>query len=227
MSGAAHRRGAAHRQCRPIGILGGTFDPIHHGHVRIAEAVAEALALSCVRLVPAARPPHRERPAVEARHRLAMVRLAVADTDRLCVDDRELRRPGPSYSVETMAQLRAAVGETPLVLIMGADAFARLTTWRRWQALFSLTHIAVCARPGSPVQPVDAALRAEYARRVCRDADVWRAAPGGMIVPVRGPRLGISATHIRARLAAGADVRGLLPDAVLDYIRAKQLYIGR
>ena len=212
------------RPCRPIGILGGTFDPVHHGHLRIAEAVAEALALSCIRLVPAARPPHREQPAAAARHRLAMVRLAVAGIDRLCVDDRELRRPGPSYSVETVAQLRAAAGETPLVLIMGADAFARLAAWRRWRALFALTHIAVCARPGSAVRPVDAALRDEYARRVCRDADAWRRDAGGMIMPVRGPRLDISATRIRARLAAGEDVRGLLPDAVLDYIRAQQLY---
>lgn len=215
------------RRPEPVAILGGTFDPVHHGHLRMAVAVADALALSCVRLMPAGCPPHRPPSVAAARHRLAMARLAAAGVERLSVDDRELRRSGPSYSVETLTQLRAAVGAAPLVWILGADAFARLATWRRWRDVLPLAHIAVYARPGSAVRPADAALRAEYARRVCRDRRAWRSTAGGRIVPVSGPQWDISATDIRAKLAQGETVRGLLPDAVLDYIRAQRVYARR
>jgi nicotinate-nucleotide adenylyltransferase len=213
----------------PIGVLGGTFDPVHHGHLRLAEEAADALALERVLLIPAALPNLRAQPRTEARHRLEMARLAARDNPRLAVDARELARAGVSYTVDTLAELRSELGtERALYLILGADAFLRLPAWNRWRALFELAHIAVATRPGYPLQETLATapeLEQEWRARAAANAP--RASACGAIVRVPIPLLEISATDLRARMSQGASVRYLLPAAVLDYIAAHCLYASR
>lgn len=210
----------------PIGLLGGTFDPVHYGHLRLAEEAREALDLAEVRWLPAGQPPHRQVPRVAAAHRLEMVRRAVADNPAFAVDDAETRVDAPSYSVTTLERLRAGMGDRPLVLLMGADAFLGLATWHRWRDLLSLTHIGVAARPGFDLSP--AALPAELAGacadRLGADPCLLRAAPAGRVVQFAMTPLAISASLLRARLAAGLSARYLLPDPVREYIDRQQLY---
>lgn len=212
----------------PIGILGGTFDPVHHGHLRLAEETADACALAQVLLVPAALPNLRAQPRTAPEHRLAMVRLAAQGNPRLAVDDRELRREGTSYTVDTLADLRRERGsEQPLCLILGADAFARLPGWSRWLKLFELAHILVALRPGYDLNERilrNDKLTREWQARLVRNAAELRARPAGLVFRVEIPLLEISATDIRGRLARAASVRYLVPQAVLDYIAAEHLY---
>ncbi len=210
----------------PLGLLGGTFDPVHYGHLRLAEEAREALDLAEVRWLPAGRPPHRQAPRVAAAHRLEMVRRAVADNPAFTVDDAETRVDAPSYSVTTLERLRAGVGGRPLVLLMGADAFLGLATWHRWRELLSLAHIGVAARPGFGLSPaaLPAELAAACAGRLGADPCVLRAAPAGSVVQFDMTPLAISASLLRARLAAGLSARYLLPDPVREYIDRQQLY---
>lgn len=216
---------------RPLGILGGTFDPIHLAHLRLAEEAREALGLDRVRLIPAGQPPHRAAPGSAAVHRLAMVRLAAADNPGLEVDDAEVASPRASYTVPTLERLRRELGATrPLVLILGADAFAGLPEWHRWETIFTLAHVAVANRPGhAPDQrrwpgvlsaPLD---RVCTPRMTCDAADL-ATAPAGRVMPFDMTPLAISATGIRERIAAGRSARYLLPPAVLDYIGNHSLY---
>jgi nicotinate-nucleotide adenylyltransferase len=208
-----------------IGILGGTFDPVHVGHLRVAIELREALALDEVRLVPCGVPPHRGTPAVTAVHRLAMCRLAVDDEPGLSVDPREVERPGPSYMVDTLAALRAEVGaERPLALLLGADAFLALHTWNRWEALRQLAHLVVVHRPGWALD--SAAVAAPLAPLLASRGDaagLRRAAAGGVVFQPVAP-LDVSATALRARVAAGRSIRFLVPDPVWRYIRDNNLY---
>ncbi len=132
----------------PIALLGGTFDPVHYGHLRFADDVRRALGLDEVRLLPARDPPHRAGPAATAADRLAMLRLAVAEFPGLAVEERELRRDGKSYTVLTLEELRHEDPQRPLWLLLGADAFLGLPTWHRWREVFALAHVVVVARPG-------------------------------------------------------------------------------
>ena len=216
----------------PIGIIGGTFDPIHYGHLRLAEELGETLQLAEVRLVPSGTPPHRSAPQVAAEHRLAMVRLAAAGNPRFEVDDRELRRDGPAYTYDTLAGLRAECGvSAPLVLLVGADAFLDFATWHRWHELFGLAHIAVAHRPGFPAERwgerMPQPLAREYAARLMQQPLATHRQPAGGIVVVPFTALDISATAIRERLRMGASPRYLLPDSVIDYIRKQRLYETR
>ncbi len=217
------------RNTGPIGVLGGTFDPIHIGHLRLAEEVADVCKLAVVRFVPAALPPHRATPRVTAAARLEMTRLAIADNPRFTVDDRELKRTGLSYTFDTLTELRREVGATrPLCLVLGADAFLDLATWHRWHELFALAHLVVAHRPGFPVdswgQRMPQPLAREYeARRLMQPlATHW--APAGGIATVAITALDIAATRIRAGLEAGRSQRYLIPDSVLDYIEVRGLY---
>jgi len=208
---------------RRIGILGGTFDPVHIGHLRGALEVAEQMALDELRLVPSARPPHRPQPRVSAEDRLAMVRLAVADVAPLQVDDRELRRARPSWTIETLESLREEIAsDDQLFLLLGWDAFCGLPAWHRWEELLQHCHILVLQRPDSPGEAPEA-LRDLVA---ARNASVPQAieGPAGRIGFIWQTPLEVSATHIRERLADGRSVRFLVPDAVLDYIEAHRLY---
>ena len=213
----------------PIGILGGTFDPIHHGHLRLAEELGVTLRFDAVRLVPSSTPPHRSAPLAAAEHRLAMTRLATAGNNRFKVDEREMRRAGPGYMYDTLSDLRAESGAAqPLVLIVGADAFLEFATWHRWHEIFGLAHIAVAHRPGFPVERwserMPQPLAREYVARLMQQPLAVHLTPAGGIVVVPFTALDISATAIRDMLKAGTSPRYLLPDAVLDYIRAHRLY---
>lgn len=213
----------------PIGVLGGTFDPIHYGHLRLAEELAETLKLDEVRLIPSGTPPHRSSPQVAAEHRLAMVHLATVDNARLRVDECEIRRAGPGYTFDTLEQLRSETGTArPLVLLLGADAFLEFATWHRWHEIFGLAHVAVAHRPGFPVERwaerMPQPLAREYAARRMQQPLAIHLQPAGGIVVVPFTALDLSATAIRDMLRAGASPRYLLPASVLDYIRAHGLY---
>ena len=214
----------------PIGILGGTFDPIHFGHLRLAQEIGEKLKLDHVRFIPTGTPPHRGVPQVSAVHRLAMVKLAVEGNLLFAVDDRETKRAGPGYMVDTLSVLRAEFGANrPLTLLLGADAFLELATWSRWHELFNLAHLVVAHRPGFPVDTwqdrMPQPLAREYASRTMQQPLAVHLAPAGGVVVIAIAALDISATMVRDCMRARASPRYLLPDAVLDYIQTNRLYI--
>jgi len=206
-----------------IGILGGTFDPVHIGHLRGALEVAEQFALDELRLIPSARPPHRGTPQVSAEDRLAMVRCAVAGVPPLTVDDRELRRDRPSYTIDTLESLRRELApDDQLFLVLGWDAFCGLPTWHRWEELLDHCHILVLQRPDIGSEPPESLRNLLAARSVGNPQALC--GPGGNIAFVWQTPLEVSATQIRERLASGRSVRFLVPDAVLAYIHAHGLY---
>ncbi|HTO19085.1 MAG TPA: nicotinate-nucleotide adenylyltransferase [Pseudomonas sp.] len=208
---------------RRVGILGGTFDPVHIGHLRGALEVAELFALDEVRLIPSARPPHRDAPQVSAEDRLAMVRRAVEGVPGLTVDDRELRRERPSYTIDTLESLRSELAaDDQLFLVLGWDAFCGLPSWHRWEELLLHCHLLVLQRPDADVEAPDA-LRNLLAARSVSDPQAL-CGPGGQIAFVWQTPLEISATQLRERLAQGRSIRFLVPDAVLAYIQAHGLY---
>jgi len=208
----------------PIGILGGTFDPIHYGHLRPALDLLEELELAEIRFIPCRIPAHRGTPLITAEQRLALVQLATAGQPGFITDDRELRRDGLSYMVDTLASLREDFGDqTPLCLIVGADAFRELHTWHRWQELPKLAHIVVMQRPGL-LKPLIPVLEAFTAPRLVYDRFALRQKPAGGILFQPVTQLNISATQIRALLARGQSPRYLLPEAVLASIYAQTLY---
>lgn len=199
---------------RPLAVLGGTFDPVHFGHLRIAWESAEALDAE-VRLMPCRNPPHRPPPIANAEQRVALLRTALAGQGRLALDLRELRRTGPSYSIDTMIELRGSIGPMrPLVLLVGADAFAGLAEWHRWEELFDYAHVGVLTRPGKNPQP-DQSLHEAYRRRRCDDPRKLRLEPAGSIAVIRVSALEISSSMIRALLANRRQPRYLLPENVL------------
>jgi len=206
-----------------IGILGGTFDPIHYGHLRTAFELLQVLRLGEVRLVPAARPPHRATPVCSAEQRLAMLRAAAAEQPGFVVDDRELRREGPSYSVITLRELRAEAPARPLCLIVGMDAFLGLPQWHEWQALVDLAHVVVAHRPGWSV-PADGPLGELLARRATDRVEDLHAAPAGRVHVRSVTQLEISSTALRELIVAGHDPRYLLPDSVRAIISGTRCY---
>jgi nicotinate-nucleotide adenylyltransferase len=211
----------------PLGILGGTFDPIHYAHLRLAEELADALDLAQVRLVPASVPPHRASPQVSAAHRADMVALACADNTRFVLDDRECRRAGPSYTVDTLLELRAELGSArSLCLLMGMDAFLGVTTWSRWERLFELAHIVVAHRPGFVLDrgAVPATLTRELDARRAQATRALQQSPAGLVWLQAVTPLDISATAIREAIREQRSPRYLLPDSVLDYIHRSSLY---
>jgi len=207
----------------PIGVLGGTFDPIHLGHLRTALELLEALALEQVRFVPCGEPPHRHLPLRSAELRLAMVQAAVAGEPRFCVDDRELRRAGPSYSVDTLASLRQEFPSRPLCLLLGMDAFGGLAGWHRWTELLDHTHIAIAHRPGWAV-PTDGPLGEILRRHRADSVDAVHASISGSIVVVPVTQLDISSTELRGVLERGGDPRYLVPDSVREIILRSGCY---
>lgn len=211
----------------PLGLFGGTFDPIHLGHLRLAETAREALGLARVRLIPAGQPPHRATPGASGNHRLAMARLATADNPAFEVDAAEVTAAQASFTILTLERLRAELGPArPLVLLLGVDAFLGLPTWRRWTELLDFAHLAVANRPGYTLDTAQMppALADLVARREAAPAALGNA-PAGAIAPFEMTPLAISATDIRARAAAGLSLRYLLPPPVVDYISRHQLYL--
>ena len=213
----------------PLAMLGGTFDPVHYGHLRLADDVRRALTLAEVRLVPAADPPHRPPPKAGARDRVAMLELGVREFPGLVVDTREIARGGKNYTVDTLAALRADLPRTPLLLLLGADQFRSLSSWHRWQALFDLAHLVVVPRPGIALgEELPGAIAREWQARLTGEAQGLRSRIAGSIYVQPVTPQPISSTAIRSALARSggdpAEVAGLLPPAVLAYIESNGLY---
>ncbi len=207
----------------PIGILGGTFDPIHDGHLRPALEVLEALDLAEIRFIPCRQPPHRPQPVAAPAQRLAMLEIAVVGQRGFVVDDRELRRPGPSYMVDTLTSLRTELGSVPLCLLLGADAFHGLPQWHRWREPLALAHLVVLHRPGVDLEFTEP-LRGLVARHRLMDIGGLSQSHAGGIRFQPVTQLDIAATRIRTLLREGRSVRYLLPEPVRTYIREQGLY---
>ncbi len=209
-----------------IGLLGGTFNPIHFGHLRMAQELAESLSLHEVKFIPSANPPHKPLPPVSAEHRAAIVQLAIADNPQFQLDDRELNRAGASYTVDTLESLRSEIGdETSLILIMGSDAFTKFNTWHRWQEIIKLCHIALVQRPVPTNKNVlTKELETFLHNHYTEHADDLHDTSAGLITMQAITPLEISSTAIRQALQLKHSARYLIPDSVLDYIAAKQLY---
>lgn len=207
----------------PIGIFGGTFDPVHFGHLRTALEVLERCGLSALRLMPCGVPPHRLPAVADPDLRLRMLRAALASEPRLTVDERELRRPGPSWMVDSLESLRAEVGERPICLLLGADAFLGLPTWRRWRGICELAHLVVLRRPGHEL-PAQGEIGQLLAERLRTDVAALHGAPGGFIRVESVTQLDISASAIRALVAEGGDPRFLVPDPVRELILSTGCY---
>lgn len=208
---------------RPLGIFGGTFDPIHFGHLRTAFELQQTLGLAEVCFLPTGDPPHRNEPLAAANLRLAMVRAAVADQPGFTVDDREVRRAGVSYSVDTMTELRAEFPDRPICLLLGMDAFLGLPSWHRWQDLFGLAHIVVAHRPGWKA-PTKGPLGELMVDRGTGSVQELHRAPAGKLYIQAVTQLEISSTDLRQIIETNRDPRYLVPDAVREIIRDSRCY---
>jgi nicotinate-nucleotide adenylyltransferase len=196
--------------------------------LRLAEEIVDGFGLDQIHFIPTAVPPHRGKPGASPAHRLAMTRLAIQGNPRFVVDDRELKRPGTSYSVDTLSEIRSGRGDQPMCLLMGADAFAALTTWHRWSELFDLAHVVIARRPGFPLEHLTASLpdplRAQYQRRKSADLASLKSEAAGKIFAHELTALDVSASRLRALIKHNASLRYLLPDAVIAYIEEHKLY---
>jgi len=203
-----------------IGIFGGTFDPVHYGHLRSALEVKELFGLTEVRLVLSAQPPHREQPAATALMRLQMLELAIKNQPGLISDTRELKRQGASYMVDTLTSLRQEFKNESLLLFIGSDAFNQLKTWHQWPHLFDFAHLVVMTRPGFAIQNLDDFFKAKLANELTELTHV----SAGKLYFQQVTQLDISATAIRNMIAEQQNPGFLLPDTVIAYIRQHQLY---
>jgi len=217
---------------RRIGVMGGMFDPVHTGHISAALAALDCLSLDELRLIPCADPFHRDAAVADAEDRLAMLKLAAQVDARLLVDDRELKRQGISYTVDTLLSLHVDFPDSMFVLVLGQDAFQGLSHWHRWQELFELCHICVVNRPvtGHDQRSDDStgrqALKRELARRQVHNPDELFAEHRGRIFLLNKEALQIASNDLRQQLGAGADssVASMLPAAVSHYIAEHNLY---
>lgn len=218
---------AANTKIPAIGILGGTFNPIHFGHLRMAQELADALKLAQVRFIPAANPPHKDMPTISAQQRAEMVQLAIADNHRFVLDKRELLRTGASYSIDTLQSLRDELGATAsITLFMGSDAFSKFDTWHRWQEIIQLCHIALVQRP--QLRGHDTALSKTLEtflhNHYSENPDDIHELPAGIVTMRQVTALDISSTALRQALKSKNSVRYLMPGNVIDYIQSNQLY---
>jgi nicotinate-nucleotide adenylyltransferase len=211
---------------RPIGIFGGTFDPIHYGHLRTAFELGQALELEQVRFLPAGDPPHREAPLAPAALRLEMVGAAIAGEPAFSVDDREIRRAGRSYTVDTLLELRAELPGRSLCLLLGMDAFLGMPGWHRWREIFELAHVAVAHRPGWEA-PATGPLGEVMVDRGTGSVRDLHAVPCGRILIHAVTQLEIASTELRQLLLGGRDLRYLVPEAVRDIILRTGCYAAR
>jgi len=208
----------------PVGILGGTFDPVHNGHLGLARETCRSCGLAQVRLVPVHSPPHRAKPLALPRQRLEMLRLATAGETGLCVDDREQKRSGTSYTIDTLRSFRDEYGSRSLCLILGADAFCSLAGWHQWKQLIEYAHFIVARRPGTRNAMGDPGLVEMYNERLTTALQDLSAYPAGKIYEVDITERDISSSRIRALIGQGREVDGLLPGNVISYIRTEGLY---
>jgi nicotinate-nucleotide adenylyltransferase len=208
---------------RPIGIFGGTFDPIHYGHLRTALELKARLDLATVHFVPCANPPHRTAPMSDGRLRLRMVEAAIRNEAGFVADARELERAGPSYTVDTLASFRAEFASRSLCLLLGMDAFLGLPEWHRWRELSTLAHVVVAHRPGWEA-PTSGPLGELLRERRAGSAAELTASPAGFVHVQPVTQLEISGTDLRDSLRAGRDPKFLLPDSVRQIILETECY---
>lgn len=209
---------------RPMGVFGGTFDPIHYGHLRTAFEMLQALRFRDVRFIPCGDPPHRGTTYADAELRFRMVQVAIAGQDGFISDDREIRRDGPSYTIDTLNSLRAEFPDRSLGLILGMDAFLGLPNWHRWDEILDVAHIVVAHRPGwraPDIGPLGELLSEHGTHRV---KDLHDATQGRIHIHAV-TQLEISSTEIRDLVAAHRDPRFLMPDAVRDVIEESNVYM--
>ena len=206
---------------KPIGVFGGTFDPIHFGHIEPVLEVCRATGISEVRYVPNSRPGHRSQPGTDARHRWHMTLLALEGHRELIADDREIRRTGISYTVPTLRSMRSEFGLRPLCLILGIDAFLQIHRWHWWADVLKLANVIVMDRPGTTAPHQ---LPGWWARALNSNPRVLYETMSGNIIHIAVNRVDISATDIRYRFRHGQSVAGLLPDSVSDHIEQIGLY---
>ena len=207
-----------------IGLLGGTFDPIHHGHLRLALECAAMAGFTHTHLIPAHLAPLRPPPVASAAQRLRMVELAIAGADNLRANPVEVGRAGPSYTVDTLTALRREAAADSLCLILGQDAFLKLRAWRHWELILDLAHLVIAARPGQVDAVADPVLRQLQERHGVTDAAALRRRAAGCILSLTIPALDISATRIRQSIAAGRSVHFLMPEPVIQFIQQEALY---
>ncbi len=208
---------------KPIGILGGTFDPIHNGHLHIANTIYQRLNLQAVHLIPCYEPVHRDAPLASAQDRLAMVKLATADQPGLIADDREITRGGPSFMIDTLHSLRQDFAHTPLCLIMATDAFEYFDKWKNWQEIAAIAHLVVVNRDDYPLPNV-AALQTLLAKNQSENPQALKQTLGGRIYFIQIPKVDVSGTEIRRLITHNKTPKGMLPETVLNYIQTHQLY---
>jgi nicotinate-nucleotide adenylyltransferase len=210
----------------PIGLFGGTFDPIHYGHLRTAFELLQGLKLAQVRFLPTGDPPHREDPLAPSELRLEMVRAAVAGQAGFGVDDREIRRQGVSYTIDTLTEVRAELPQRSLCLMLGMDAFLGMPTWHRWREIFELCHVVVAHRPGWKA-PITGPLGEVMVDRGTGSVRDLHSSSAGRIYVRAVTQLEIASTDLRALIMSGQDLRYLVPDAVRDIILRSGCYAGR
>ncbi len=209
---------------RLIGILGGTFDPIHNGHIGLAVEAHEQLKLDQVRFIPVHIPPHRETPYASANHRRSMIELAIKDKPNLYIDLRELKNETISYSINTLKSLRHEFADDSLCLILGRDAFNKIDSWKDWQELLHYAHIIVANRPNESLDNVSAELKTWIEKYQTRDQELIKKNLSGHIYYINIPMLNISSSMVRQHYKDGETVDNLLPTVIQDYIKNNHLY---
>jgi nicotinate-nucleotide adenylyltransferase len=213
-----------HWPIEPIALMGGTFDPIHYGHLRCAEEARVKLGLETLFLLPAGNPVHRATPQASNAQRLEMLRLAQIEFPGLAIDQRELVREGPSYMVDTLQEIRTQWPEKPLLLLIGQDSANELNSWHRWQELFELAHLIILSRPGSNV-----AYRPELQRQITRrqvdDPEALSTQKAGFVLPLQVTAIDVCATTIKSMIRLGRSPNAMLPERVMTYIRENGLYL--
>mgnify|MGYP003971491809 FL=1 len=213
-----------------VGIFGGTFDPIHYGHLRVAEEIVETVGLQKMYFVPAGMPRLRYSPVASSQHRVEIVRLAIQKNPDFVLDEREIYRDGVSYSIDTVREFKQEFGEEiRLCLVLGADAFIKLPEWNNWKELFNLCHFIVSTRPGYTFtlikELLSKELREECSQRWVSNTETLKKETSGLIFIASTTMLDISATSIRAHIAAGRSVRHLVPSVTVNYISENKLYL--
>jgi nicotinate-nucleotide adenylyltransferase len=209
----------------PMALFGGTFDPVHYGHLRCADEVRRKLGLNTLYLLPAGTPPHRDTPSATVEQRLEMLQLARLEFPQLLIDDRETRRSGPSYMVDTLTEMRSSLENQPLLLLIGQDAANLLHTWFQWEQLFELAHIVILTRPGAPTKyPPELAKQVQL--RSGSDMQELVKTEAGKVLHLEVESIDVYATGIKRILRSGDSPESMLPAAVLEYINKNRLYLA-